>query len=185
MNTQLTEWIIRIQANQYLSFKGQQDLQFWHPLFPLYQSGARLKEKWRITYRAAYKEHPADPDLPPSDFTRGIVAEALNQRARSILMPLIGDQVEFLPFSTPFGFYYDLNSTYLDCLDETRSIVKRLDSGRIMRIVKYSFHWEKMDGVHIFRITDLVGTLFVSDTFKKLVETNHLTGLYFDPVLLA
>ena len=49
-----------------------------------------------------------------------------------------------------------------------------------MYFEKYSFKPEVVENVHIFKLKDSpVSTFFVSDTFKKVVEENNLTGFNF------
>lgn len=126
---------------------------------------------------------------PLADFmATGLLLDAISPRGRILLEPLITKQVEFLPFETPVGPYYGLHVKYVDCLDVSRVVGERFDDGRIMAvgIEKYAFHWERLEGIHIFRVPELgLSRLFVSDEFKRVVEENGLTGLLFYPVPLV
>lgn len=125
---------------------------------------------------------------PLADFmATGLLMDAISPRARTLLEPLITKQVEFLPFETPVGLYHGLHVKYVDCLDvDHAEVIRFKSSGRIMEVEKYAFYWERLEGIHIFRVPELgLSRLFVSDEFKRVVEENSLTGLLFYPVPLV
>jgi hypothetical protein len=66
-----------------------------------------------------------------------------------------------------------------DCLSEQESKIKYFtDSNRVKRIEKYSFIWERLGDVHLFRILGLgLSRFFVSDELKNHIQLNKLTGL--------
>jgi hypothetical protein len=125
---------------------------------------------------------------PIADFTRITLMPLVNSRGREKIESLVAGQVEFLSFETPVGPYYGLHVMYVDCLNAPRVEGERFADGRIMAvgIEKYAFHWERLEGIHIFRVPELGHSrLFVSDEFKRVVEENGLTGLLFYPVPLV
>lgn len=72
----------------------------------------------------------------------------------------------------------------VDALDEERSTVRRLaPQGRIWRIDKYEFHPERIQGLHIFKISNLrVSSVYVSDAFVARWKEAGLKGMEFNPV---
>ena len=175
-------WSVRIDSDRYRTFQSKGDLQIWHTLLPAFRKGELLRDEWKPIYRDTFREGGSLGDKPIPDFTRGVVTIAISERAKLILEPLVGSQVELLPFSTPVGTYFEMNVMFADCLDLADSKVERSeDSGCILKVAKYSFIYEKLDGVHIFRLPDFAIGIFVSDTFKQFVSDNGLTGMMFFP----
>jgi hypothetical protein len=152
-----------------------------------------LAAKWPAVRLELFEGEPGEEkeeqQLPIPDFARGYVVMACSERARKIIEALVNGQVEFLPLITPVGPYYEMNIQRLSCLDVEHSIIDYLypeEKRKIFKVIKYAFHWERLEGQHIFWIRE-VGTTptFVSDEFKRLVEENNLTGLLFYPVSLV
>jgi len=146
----------------------------WHPLALKLWEGEKGEKK-------------AEKKKPLADFMgTGLSIDAISPRGRVLLEPLIATQVEFLPFETLVGPYYGLHVQYVDCLDTSRIEAKYFSDGRVMRVVKYAFHWERLEGIHIFHLPELgLSRLFVSDELKRVVEENGLTGLLFYHVPLV
>lgn len=187
MDTSKELWIVHIDSDNYAKFKEIDRHEDWIALLDDFKSGTLLGEKWKPTNLEIYRGVTSDDDLPVPDFVMGIVTKAISAKALLILDPLISSCVEFLPLSTPYGSYYELNVKRRDCLDTARSILKRFKhSGLIMRVEKYAFHWKQLEEVNIFLLPELgLSTLFVSDAFKQQVEENNLTGLIFQRVPLV
>jgi hypothetical protein len=186
-------WMIRSDADRYRSFAKKKPItgQKFISLVDIFRSGEPIGERWEPIELGLFPgeegKEAQEQVRPIPDFTRGVVVYAISAKARSILEPLIADQVEFLLLKTDVGLFYDMNIKRVDCLDVSRSVVIRFkSSGRVMDIEKYAFLWERIEGIHIFCIPELGATpIFVSDAFKKTVEENHLTGFVFMPVPLA
>jgi hypothetical protein len=103
-----------------------------------------------------------------------------------VIEKLTGDQVEFLPIHTPVGTYYEMNLPIVDCLDESRSEVKRFPSGKVMRIIRYSIYWERVEKHPLFWIKENSHSpAYVSEEMKQLLENSHFLELSFTPVPLA
>lgn len=190
MNKNRRIWIIRVDSEQYRRFKSKEPTENLVELVNKFQSGTKMGNQWRPIemnfYDGEKRDAKKERKKPIGDFIRGVVVEAVNIKARLIIDPLINTQVEFLPLITDVGNYYEINIGHVDCLDASKSVVQRFESsGRIMKIIKYGFVWEKLEGIHVFHISELRTSLtFVSDDFKKIVEGNKLTGLLFFPVPL-
>ncbi len=127
-------------------------------------------------------EETDEEHKPLGDFV-GFIELAVNTRARSILEPLISQSVEFLPVNIDIGSYYELNVDWIDCLDISSSVVIRFRDGGIMDVEQYAFNWEHLRDINMFHIKELRSSkLFVSNTFRRVVEANDLRGLIFYPV---
>jgi hypothetical protein len=187
-------WLIRIDVENYRSFKPA--LEFfdqWVPWIDKFREEGWFASEWRpvemVLFEGEEGEVRKERKKPIPDFTGGYVADACSERARKIIEALVNGQVEFLPLITPVGPYYEMNIQRLSCLDVEHSIIDYLypeEKRKIFKVIKYAFHWERLEGQHIFWIRE-VGTTptFVSDEFKRLVEENNLTGLLFYPVSLV
>lgn len=107
-------------------------------------------------------------------------------RAWEALKPLIGYCCEALPIKHPSGEAYFLINVLeiIDALDEKRSIVDRNSvTGRISRVIKYSFHLDKIKDKHIFKLPLQSGAgLIVDAGFRDAVEKAGLRGLKFKPL---
>ncbi len=180
-------WDILVDTNTYRVFEAPLSTEEWFQWHELLKKGEPLGDRWRPMklrfWEGEGEEKSVEQKKPVADFSRITLMPLASARARTVIEPLVQGQVEFLPFETPVGPYYGLNVRYVDCLDISRAKVKRFSDGRILRVITYAFRWEKLKDIHIFRIPELnLSRLFVSDEFKRLVETHHLTGLLFYPV---
>lgn len=182
-------WDVLIDSNSYRVFTTGWDVKKMREFYENIKSGEPLGERWATIQLVLWidPDHPKrEQKKPVADFMSAGIMNVISNRARFTLEPLIASQVEFLPFETPVGPYYGLHIKYVDCLDTSRIEAKYFGDGRIMRVLKYAFYWERLEGIHIFRLPELgLSRLFVSDEFKRVVEENGLTGLLFYPVPLV
>lgn len=180
-------WRILEDSNRFRTFRSTLSSKESLLLLDNLQTNSSLVDKWKPVQVKLAKEKE-EKEKPIADFIAiDLAFRAMSERAKQILTDLIIPQVEFLPFETPVGPYYGLHVKYVDCLDVNRAEVVRFkSSGRIMEVEKYAFYWERLEGIHIFHLPELVySRLFVSDEFKRVVEENGLTGLLFYPVPLV
>jgi hypothetical protein len=176
-------WKIMIDSNQYRSFSL--NTQVHNPDDDEYimelNKGISMLSRWKPLSLILYEDDKrSETKKNCSDFM-GYLGPAINEKARSSLSTLIEKSVEFLPLSTPIGKYWMMNINAIDCLNESKSDVKRFSSGKIMRVVNYSFYEDKLQDVHLFILN--VGTdIIVSNTFREVYDQNNLTGLKFYPL---
>jgi hypothetical protein len=107
---------------------------------------------------------------------------ACDEKTRSILQTLIGQDVEFLPLydvATAQNYYLIRILRVIECLDHSQSEFEySRSSDSVKRVKKYVFPKQCLEPAHIFRIPELNYSLvYVSTTFKELVETHKLTGI--------
>jgi hypothetical protein len=114
----------------------------------------------------------------------GGVPPIFNDRALNILLPLIYNDIEFLPLQCDTSILHAINIIkVVDCLDYNTSKLKLFPDGRVMRIEKYGFKKDCLKDVHLFKIPEQIKNRhYVSDEFKHMVETNHLKGMLFHQV---
>lgn len=142
-------------------FTGKSMIEHWHPIEVNFESEARKIPG----------DFPSIGGLPP----------VFSHKAIAVLGQLINESVEILSLK-PFSLnLYAVNVTQvIDCLDESKSKIKRFSDGGIMRIEKYIFHDNCIGHANIFKIPQqLRGRIYVSHTFKMAVEENNLKGLIF------
>ncbi|MDB5054988.1 MAG: hypothetical protein JWM44_3038 [Bacilli bacterium] len=133
------------------------------------------KKEWEpvkvITIRKGNKSDCAEFTLGYPVFMR---------KAKDILAPLINKQAEFLPVDHDEHELYLVNvRSVLDIVDMSNPVERKIKYGYFSEFVH--IHPEKIDtDVHIFKIPQHLGSrIYVSDTFKNVVETNKLKGFHF------
>ncbi|GEM_PF-1475410 len=187
-------WLVDLDVEHYRSFtwsRTPERRQRWYYWLDRFREGGRFAEEWEPPYlrlfRGEWGEEEEEARKPIPDFTHGYIDLACSQRAREVIEPLVGEDVEFLLLETEVGPYWEMNLPRLPCLDEARAEVKRFSSsGRIMEVLRYACHWEMIEGHHLFYVAeDWPTSRFVSDAFRRLVEGHGLTGLVFREIPLV
>lgn len=111
-------------------------------------------------------------------------AFVFNEKAKYCLGELIGGSVEFIPAIYEDTTYYIINILSIaDAIDYERAEFRKLSTGVVVGMEKYSFHEEKLKGLNIF-VTTLYGKIqttkvYVTSEFKETVEKNKLLGFKF------
>jgi hypothetical protein len=107
-----------------------------------------------------------------------------SERGLHILQPLLANRIECLPLKSRVGKFFAINVLDLvDCLDYSRSEIKRFPSGGIMYIKNYAFKKNVLKGKHMFKVEEApLKEVLVSSVFKEAVEKNKLQGLIFKKV---
>lgn len=100
------------------------------------------------------------------------------------LRPLLESHGELLPLACKDADLVVFNATnVIDALDEGASSVMRLDGGKIMRVKRYVFRAERLQGAAVFKIPNLrVSPTFVSRAFIDAWEASQAVGLRFTQV---
>lgn len=105
-------------------------------------------------------------------------------RAMNILEPLLKNDIQKIKLKhNVYGECYGINVIrVLDCIDEEKSIIQKMKSGRIFKILKYEFKKE-IEYPAIFKtFTDGKMRIFVSENFVRSIEINKLKGVIFNEV---
>jgi len=119
-----------------------------------------------------------ESDFPTLSFSVPIIS----LKALDILKPILAN-VEVLPLINKE--YVALNVLSIDCLDITKSkVTVNSVIDQVSSIQKYSFDFNKLQGIHLFRIPETKSLeVYISDTFKSICEENNLVGLDFDNLI--
>jgi hypothetical protein len=102
----------------------------------------------------------------------------VSERAKAVLQPLLGDDVQFLRFhdlrNKP---YYAMNVLRIeDYMDNERSSGQRLSDGTLFTYHRYAFKDSLPDDLPpIFKVTSS-SSVFVSRRFAEAIVSNRLTG---------
>lgn len=185
-------WIVRMNSNNYRTFVKNKDVRPLIETLNLLQAGKSLTEIWEPVLLKLYQGDSEEEgeenenNKPIPDFARGVLGFSMNEKAFFVLESLILNQAKFLQLNTEVGLYYELDIQKINCFDLDNSKTVLFPNGKIMRIEKYKFYWERLEDIHIFRPLDvMLKSTFVSNQFKDVVEKNNLTGLTFHPVPLV
>jgi hypothetical protein len=131
-----------------------------------------------------YVEH-SDETLQWGDFPALVGTRfALNEKAFSHLEKILSVYGELLPLkctSPSYEILYAYNPlSILDCIDKAKSTISRFDDGRVMWVHKPVFIADCVGDVPIFKIPEnKLNRVFVTDTFKQIVDEQGLEGLVF------
>ncbi len=186
-------WLVKPDVEHYRMFSKRwtpEDQDRWLQWLDRFREGGRFAGDWEPPYlrlfRGEWGEEEAEARKPIPDFTHGYIDLACSQRAREVIEPLVGEEVEFLLLETEAGPYWEMNLPRISCLDETRAEVKCFSSGGIMEVVRYACKWEVVEGHHLFYVAgDWPASRFASDAFRQVVEAHGLTGLIFQEIPLV
>lgn len=111
-------------------------------------------------------------------------AYIFSEKAKNVLEELLEKSVEFFLTHYKGEIYYIVNIlSIVDAIDYEKAEFRRLSTGLVVGLKKYSFHEERLKGLNIF-VTTLNGNIqstevFVTSEFKKVVEKNKLLGFKF------
>lgn len=173
-------WLLQADANNYDNFTLLDD-SGWKKLVDTKSfAGESMKLEWTPYQVKVIKERKIG-DLQA--FFGGVFA--VNEKTiNTVNQYFQTDTIEFLPLTYDKQNYYAVNILeLLDCIDYKRSSINRFSDGKIMSFNKYSFAQDKIEGRHIFKITDEPRKFpFVSDEFRERVIENGLTGFLFTEV---
>jgi len=178
-------------VNDYRSFsntpEGQKNWLSWHGKAHEHRP---LATEWPLVTMTLFEGDTGQKrkvaKRPVPDFSNGYAFDSCSERAKNIIESIAPGEIEFLPITTTVGQYYSMNIHEIDCLDENKSVIKWLPSGRIMDVEKYALFWDRLEGQHIFIINKVgLNPTFVTNDFKELLESSNFPELYFLPVPLA
>ncbi|MCE2794133.1 MAG: hypothetical protein LW816_02335 [Planctomyces sp.] len=125
---------------------------------------------------------------------------AVTERVRRLLVPLVQEEVEFLPLKVAsLGKLYVIHPLWPVSLDRYAIVERTSVSGNIMFIDKYSITLDPDEyggPRHMFRIRQARGSaahdhgctfskLIVSETVKQVAEQNGIAGIMFRKVCSA
>lgn len=141
-------------------------------------NGTMIKEWGKIKVKTNRKGKRTDA---PS-FLTGM--PIISKRAVDVFANNLKDNIQILPLIHDQHDYSIVNVVnVIDALDHNNAVIKRFSDGTIQDIVTYSFHADLLQNQLIFKIPEYPETkVFVTDTFKNIIESNKLVGFRFDEV---
>ena len=107
-----------------------------------------------------------------------------SEKAKKCLESLISNCVEFIPLIFPNRTVYIVNIlSVVDAIDSDNTVFRKLDSGLVVGLEKYSFVTRKLEGYNMFKLmlNDRIYSteVFVTSEFKKRAEESKLIGFKF------
>lgn len=105
----------------------------------------------------------------------------ISEKAKNVIQDLVEFDVEFLPLLHSEFILFAMNViNIMDCVDWNRSERRKYSDGSLGHITKLVLDFEKIPDRHIFKIKEMASTkVFVTESFKNLIEKNNLKGLDF------
>lgn len=148
--------------------------------------GHSMKAEWSPLEVALLRDEKEDHrERPQSDFPNlGGVVPVFSAHAIDTLRDLLTANGEVLPLRYREGNYFVYNPTrVVDALDEARSEIEVFkSSGRVMRIVRYEFYPERLQGLTAFRLSQRPTLVYVTEKFVQRVKDAGLIGFDFVPI---
>ncbi|WP_322923217.1 imm11 family protein [Paenibacillus campi] len=98
-----------------------------------------------------------------------------------LLVPLVGEQVQFLPVQHPEYDYFLMNIlNIVDRIDHSQSISERSEILDFIRYYKRYVFDTTLYPYHVFRIPELEYSIFVSEAFVNIILENGIKGMLFE-----
>ena len=146
--------------------------------------GTLVKEReFALILPSEYKD---EVNKPIGDvFSVEVSSFILNEYAFDILSPYLKGHAQIFKLKQQDSVLYVINVTdVIDCLDYDKSEIKRFpSSGRVMKVIKYSFHRSRLKNATIFKLPEFVKTTcYVTEEFKKVTEENNIKGFKCESV---
>lgn len=123
--------------------------------------------------------------LAVGDFPGSPYAPIFSERAVAALGDLLNDAGELLPVICGPSRYYAFNVlAIVDAVDEEKSEVFRVSSGKVVRIEKYAFHPHRVANLTLFNVPQLTSAnyLFATDRCRSRAMEAKLLGMEFRTV---
>lgn len=164
------EWVVPVNEAEFEVFRG-------------FDGSARAPD-WRPIKMELVTEDEQGRPLLQSDIPwLGKHAPVLRKKAASALAPMLAGYGEMVPLACDTADLVVFNTTrvLVDALDMDRSAFVRFPStGRIMKVKAHVFRPERVQGVHAFKVPDLLrGSVFVTDEVVSAVQEAALQGVGF------
>jgi hypothetical protein len=138
--------------------------------------GESKRDTWQ-PYEARWERESGRP-LP--GFTMLMDIPVFTTEAQQALEPVLEGRGEVLPLNVtdapPDAVAFNVTRV-VDALDEDRSEIKRMSSGKVMRIARPVFIPERIADATIFKVTTYPRALYVTGTFLEAAEAAGVQGL--------
>ena len=173
-------FLLDADVNRYemLTYSNQEDSKRIMDWF----CGEPIGDRW-TPLKVEVLRDDENKDRPSSDFPgAGASKPTFSSRALEALQDMLDSNGETLPLDCKDGEYWMFNVTrVVDALDEKNCEVKRFSDGGVMRVERYSFKPERIQGLAIFKILQFpCSDIYVTDLFVERVKAAGLTGFKFN-----
>tara|TARA_B100002049_G_C16083504_1_gene378249 strand:- start:115 stop:705 length:591 start_codon:yes stop_codon:yes gene_type:complete len=153
--------------------------------------GSSMRDNWR-TLGINWLIHESNKDLDleiPDIAGLGATSFVLSQKAKTILEPYLGDNVEYLECDLNGELWFAMNVLgFEDAVDHELTEFnynRRSQISRTRRFKRLVMDKKKINNSAIFRTKETTLRYFTTDaenSFYRLVKENNLTGLEFTEV---
>ena len=153
--------------------------------------GSSMRDNWR-TLGINWLIHESNKDLDleiPDIAGLGATSFVLSQKAKTILEPHLGDNVEYLECNLNGELWFAMNVLgFEDAIDHELTEFNYNRRGQISRTRRFKrlvMDKKKINNSAIFRTKETTLRYFTTDaenSFYRLVKENNLTGLEFTEV---
>lgn len=140
-------------------------------------NGKSKLQNWKKPELVWVDDEFSSSDAQIGDFTKFMGgAIALSERAKAVLEPVIGNQVELLPASGEGWQWYLLNVLNVQSvMDVERSKFKIYEDGHVGPCT-HAYITEPADGNEMFLVERYFPHIFISGVVKTAIDTAGLTG---------
>lgn len=163
------EWVVPVHEADFEIFRG-------------FDGTARVPDWRAIRMELVTADEHGRPFVPSDIPWLGEHAPVLRERAVSALAPALTGSGEMLPLECADVDLVVFNTTtVLDALDLDRSeLVMFPSTGRIMKVKSHVFRPERLQGVHAFKVPELLrGSVFLTDEVVSAAQAAGLRGVGF------
>ncbi len=131
-----------------------------------------------VNIRYTFHEPERDGVITDCPFAGAGSQLVLSQRACEALGPMLDQAGALLRLNPPHEMGYQMFVCYrhIDALDTVRT---KHEEGFPSRMTQYEFHAAVLEGVDIFRLSNRVGRLYVSEHFVQETRRHRLNGFRF------
>lgn len=144
----------------------------------LYRLRGEVQEEWH-PFDVTLLTKMGRQDLLPSDYPCSGGIPVFNQNSVEALVDILEDNGQLLPLNSRDGNFYAYNTTTLvPALDKERSDLSRNQSGNIIKVSRYSFIYEVICNLTIFKLSCFSQRAwpFVTDRFIDRIREHDLKG---------
>ena len=178
-------WILTADMDGYESFKLiNEDKEFLRHFKQKMSSGEKQNREFD-NLKIEIIDTGKSSDSPR--FWNYIGTLVFSERAKNCLEDCLKDCVEFIPLKYEQINYYMLNVVRIvDAIDYDSAAFRRLDTGLVVGMDKYSFRTDAINNLHMFkvflngRIYD--SEIYVSSELTERIEELNLAGFKFTEV---
>ncbi len=177
-------WKLKCELREYESFQLiNKDKDFLKEFKEKVLCGKYQKEFENIDLEVV--EGELTTDLPKFWSCTGTLL--FSEKAKECLEKILGNSVQFIMTKADNRIFYIVNIlTIVDAINYEEAILRRLDTGLVVGLEKYSFLTDKIENLNMFKVLlngKVYSTeIYVTEEMKNKVENEQLIGFKFELV---